>query len=313
MYRNIVVPLDGSVFSEHALPLALTIARQAKAKLQLVHVHPRVVTVYGEGVIEVDDALEEHARGQMQLYLNRVAQRLREVGGVPVTTRILLGSVTEGIEVAAKDDAADLVVLTTHGRGTLGRFWLGSVADELVRHLTIPVLLIRPEEGKPDLTRPVSLKRMVIALDGTPLAEKMLQPAMEMGRLLGTEFMLLRVVEPTHPDDFPMMAGAISPLASGIRERIEKIHKRRTEEAETYLNDVALLFRERALKVRTKVLLNPQPAGCILAEGNHQGQDMLALETHGRSGLKRLLLGSVTDKVIRGAHVPVLVNRPIKE
>jgi nucleotide-binding universal stress UspA family protein len=312
MYHNILVPLDGSTFGEYALPLAATIARKAHAAIQLVHVHPPEAVGYLEGAAYIDESLDEHAKEQEKLYLDRTASKLREVAGVPVTTKVLLGPITEAIEAAARDLPADLVVLTTHGRGFLGRFWLGSTTDELVRHLTMPVLLVHPESGKPDLTKEVNLRRIVVALDGTPLAEKMLQPAMELGRTLGTEFTLVRVLEPPQPYAFQFEGGSLGQMTAGVIDQIEAIQKRLQEEAETYLNEVAFRFRELALKVTTKVLIDTQPGACILAEAKNQGQDMIALETHGRGGLTRLLLGSTTDKVIRGSQVPVLVNRPVK-
>jgi nucleotide-binding universal stress UspA family protein len=312
MYRNILVPLDGSTFGEYALPLALTIARKSNASLQLVHVHPPLAAGYLEGAAYIDESLDDHAKQQEMLYLEQTAQKLRQLGHVPVTTRLLLGPVTEAIEAAVRDLPADLVVLTTHGRGFLGRFWLGSTTDELVRHLTIPVLLTHPEEGKPDLEHEVEVNRLVIALDGTPLAEKMLQPAMEMGRALGAEFTLLRVLQPPQPYAFPLEGGSIGQMAAGVIDQIEAMQKRVEKEAEQYLNDVSFHFREQGLKVTTRVLIDTQPGACILAEAKNRGHDMIALETHGRGGLTRLLLGSVTDKVIRGSHVPVLVHRPVK-
>jgi len=313
MYRNILVPLDGSTFGEYALPLALSIARKSNATIELVHVHPPLAAGYLEGAAYIDESLDDHAKAQEKRYLDQTAQKLRELAHVPVATRLLEGPITDAIETAARDLPADLVVMTTHGRGMLGRFWLGSTTDEVVRHLTIPILLVHPEQGPPDLAKEINIKRMVLALDGTPWAEKMLQPAMEMGRVFGSEFVLLRVVQPPQPYALPTEGGSLGQMAAGVIERIEQLQKRLREDAGRYLDEVAFLFRERAMKVTTKVLIDTQAGAAILEEAKHKDEDMIALETHGRGGLTRLLLGSVTDKVIRGSQVPVLVHRPVKK
>src|SRR6202041_168770 len=106
------------------------------------------------------------------------------------------GEVRDVICAQAEAVGADLVVMTTHGRGPLGRFWLGSVADELVRESPVPVLLIRPTEDIVDLTQEPSLKHIMIPLDGTELSEQMLPNAISLGRFLDADFTLVRVVRP---------------------------------------------------------------------------------------------------------------------
>src|SRR5947209_4970021 len=146
MYRTLLVPLDGSSFAEHALPAALAIARRAGARLNLVSVITPLAEAYVEGLYFSTADLEAHLEGRQRTYLEAVASRLRERVDVPIGTTVLHGDVAATVGQAIVADKVDLVVLATHGRGPLGRFWLGSVADELIRHATSPLLLIRPAE-----------------------------------------------------------------------------------------------------------------------------------------------------------------------
>jgi nucleotide-binding universal stress UspA family protein len=310
MYRTILVPLDGSPFGEHALPLALALARRTGATLHLVHVHSPLAAVYLEGVGFLDESLDQHLRREEEAYLSGVVQRLARVSTAQVATALVDGAVAGTLSDHAVRTQADLVVMTTHGRGALGRFWLGSVADELVRHLPMPVLLTRPEDGQADLSREPPLDHLLLALDGTPIAEKMVEPTLELAATLGAEVTLVRAVQPVVPLTYHPEGLLLEKPAPSLVERIDAMQQELRKEASVYLEGVAERFRARGVKVRWSVAVDKHPAAAILHEADLRQVKLIAVETHGRSGLKRLILGSVADKVIRGAHVPVLVHRP---
>src|SRR5438067_676921 len=113
-------------------------------------------------------------------------------------------------------DGADLVVMTTHGRGPLGRLWLGSVADALVRDLAMPLLLVRPQETAPDFKREPLLKHLLLPLDGSPLAEQMLEPAVALGTLMEADYTLLRVIKPVVPIDDRLEGTSAAQLAQSL-------------------------------------------------------------------------------------------------
>src|SRR5262245_7311372 len=161
MYRSILVPLDGSNFGEHALPLAASIARRAGARLTLAHVHEPITTLYGEGAMLLSDDLDVHARTQKRAYLERVIARLGRAAPPTFGSLLLEGGVIEAIQEQVVKDAVDLVVMTTHGRGPLGRFWLGSVADKLLRQLDVPLLLVHPGQSAPDLAADRVIKHVL--------------------------------------------------------------------------------------------------------------------------------------------------------
>jgi nucleotide-binding universal stress UspA family protein len=311
MFRSILVPLDGSAFGEHALPWALTLASRAGAHVHLVHVHLPVEDVSGESHLFFDRQLDHHAKEHQRGYLDGVARHLRERAGVSVTASLVEGRIAASIRTAATGLDADLLIMTTHGRGPLKRFWLGSVADELVRSLPISLLLLRPGEGPPDLDRAPVLRHLLLPLDGSPLAEQILDPAVQLGRLMHSDFTLLRVVKPATPVNYQPEGASLGRLADSILEQIETLQRQLCQAGQAYLEPIAGRLREQGLKVRTRVAVEVEPALGILGESVSQAADGIAMATHGRHGVSRLFLGSVTDKVLRGTSSPILVRRPV--
>lgn len=303
MYRSLLVPLDGSAFAEQALPFALSIARRAGATVNLLRVHVPYAYMSADSVTpwsyQWDTEIMEHERA----YLDGITKRLATVGSVPVTSKCLEGPVVaEALQHHATAMAADLIVMTTHGRGPLSRFWLGSVADELVRRATRPILLVRPQESAADLAADRMLKHILIPLDGSTLSEQVLEPALALGSLMQAEYTLLHVYGlSTDPALDPMTY----PLAGGGEPPIERMRA----DTESYLAQVVERLKGKGFRVQTQVAQRHHPASAILDAAQSLGVDLIALETHGRRGLTRLLLGSVADKVIRGASVPMFVHR----
>src|SRR5512147_1777857 len=149
MIRSIVVPLDGSPFAEQALPLAAVIARACRAKLRLALVHrpPLPPPTADQADLYLKGDVEQ--RRAERAYLKQQATRLRAEESVPVVVAALEDPVAKAIAGHVRAAGVDLVAMTTDGRGALSRRWLGSVADALVRTLTVPLLLLHPREGPP--------------------------------------------------------------------------------------------------------------------------------------------------------------------
>jgi len=309
MYRKVMIPLDGSSFAEHALPLARTIARACDAELHLVVVVPPLAEAYTEGVFFGTADLEAEVVARQKAYLARVRQQLDEM---KVSTAVLEGEVAGCLCSHAAAEGADLVVMATHGRGPLARFWLGSVADEVIRHAPLPVLLVHPEEGPVNLAAAPPPLRVLVPLDGTELAERILEPAIALGEMMpGAEFILFQVVKPVVPIlDLPDGPEADAE-AHHILKEVGLMQEQLFRTAETYLRDVAERLLARGLHTKIRVTVDDNPEEAILHEAETDSASLIALETHGRSGLARFFLGSVADKVVRGAHIPVLVQRPV--
>jgi nucleotide-binding universal stress UspA family protein len=300
MYRSILVPLDGSRFGEHALPLALSLARRAGASLHLVEVH--TAYLYAESGLVYDDQIDTMLREQERGYLEAVVKRLRAVSPVPISHILQDGAVSDTLAAQAAATGVDLIVMTTHGRGPLSRFWLGSIADELVRRAAVPVLLVRPEETAPELTHEPVLRHVIIALDGSALAEKVIEPAAALARLNQAEITLLRIVKPVlFPGHDPKVV-VQPPPAQPATDQAQS-------EAHSNLEGIAERWRGQGMSVQIRVMVDERPAVAILELSQALPESVIALATHGRGGLTRAVLGSVADKVVRGATGPVLVCR----
>ncbi len=302
MFRNILIPLDGSPFGEHALPIAYAIAGRAAANVHLVRVHEPLgsmvpVMAGGEGGPELEQwqrRLEEGESSYLRGLTEQAPKALR------VSARLLHGIVLDALEVDAHRAVADLVVMTTHGRGGIARAWLGSVADGIVRRLNVPVLLVRPGMDAPRPCDEPCFKRIVVPLDGSRLAESVLEPAVDFARLMDARLTLLQVLPP--PYIFDTVETHAAPHTSG--------YARMREDAGAYLARITGELAGRGVQATAQVLVDPRPAHAIGRFAQESHGELIALATHGRGGATRLLLGSVADKVVRTAPVPVLVLRP---
>jgi nucleotide-binding universal stress UspA family protein len=312
MYRTLLVPLDGSSFAEHALPLALALARRSRAGIHLVSVSTPLAAAYLEGVYVGTDDLEAEVTRRRRAYLEGVMEKLRKRIDVPITGEVLYGEVAASLCNLAGSSRYDLVVMATHGRSPFGRFWMGSVADEMIRRATLPLLLVRPEEKEVKLDEEPDLGRVVVPLDGSEMAEQILEPAVALAGLMpGAEIDLVRAIGPVLPiDASPELLEAGGETEHILRE-VESLQRQISREAEEYLAAVARRLEARGLKVRTHVVVEDRPEEAILHEAEDDHAGLIAMETHGRGGLSRLFHGSVADKVVRAAHVPILVHRPV--
>jgi nucleotide-binding universal stress UspA family protein len=188
---------------------------------------------------------------------------------------------------------------------------MGSVADEMIRHAHLPILLVRPGDEPINLGAEPLPVRVLVPLDGTDLAEQILEPAVALADMLpGMEYILLRVVKPLVPIA-EMPDGPANLEAHHILTEVQVIQEQLHRRAETYLRDIAARLEARGLKVEVRVVVSERPEEAILHEAEKTSASLIALETHGRSGLSRLVKGSVADKVVRGSHVPVMVQRPV--
>jgi nucleotide-binding universal stress UspA family protein len=298
MYHNLMIPLDGSAFGEYALPLALGIARRSSASLQLVHVYTPPAQARAEA--------QPSNRERIQAYLTDLAACLSSRWEVPVSTAVLDGRAAEQLYAHAIAIGADLVVMTTHGYGALSRMWMGSVADTLLRRLPMPILLTRPRDQALDLLEEVHeeiFTQVLVPLDGSAQAEEILEPMLALGRPFEAKYTLVQAISP------PVLGYAPAAQAVALDEQILEQWRLAAQE---YLAQLAQRLRDQGHQVDTHILVGP-PAMAILDYSYAHPIDLIAMATHGRSGVARMLLGSVADKVARGAGVPVLLRRPAAE
>jgi len=295
--RSILVPLDGSAFAEQALAFAIALGRKGRTRLRLALVHQVPPAPKFPEARKVFRTIEAATRGAERAYLERLAERSREEGQPEVTCVVLSGRPGPALVEQCAVWEPSLVVMSTHGRGPLERAWLGSVADHLVRHLTVPLLLLRPKD---EALQPVAaFGRILVALDGSPAAETALEHAVEIAHEFGSELYLVRVIRPVPPvTEVPMV------LTDGFDAELPGLFRK---EAQAYLDAQVTRLHEAGISARGIAVLGDGVAGTIIDLARTEAVGLVALGTRGHGRAKRFILGSVADKIIRGAHCPVLV------
>jgi nucleotide-binding universal stress UspA family protein len=298
MTKRILVPLDGSQLSEAALPWAERVAKALDAQVIVF----RAAEAHAlAGVSQADS--EVRALEVAQEYLNGVVARLKAKGitAWPITA---YGKPGDHIAEAAGGHEATMIIMSTHGRSGLTRWLFGSVADKVVRSATVPVLLVRGA-----VTPAEQIRRVLVPLDGSTLAEQALVPADELAKALGLELVLLQVVMPR----LTAIGGETVAYTGTLLEEDK-------ESAWQYLDLMAKALRKGGVVVRTEVETGGQgetagayggKVGEIITDyARKNGIDLIAMCSHCRSGLSRLLLGSVASDVLHGASGPVVLLNP---
>lgn len=306
MFRSILVPLDGSELAEQVLPLALSIATRAGAEITLLQVVPLPTEPLPlEGtLLSVDEQLEL-LQGNAREYLKDVALRLQATeSGQPrpmtVKRDTAVGEAAQSIVDYAAAIKADLIVIATHGRSGLSRWALGSVTDRVLQLGHTPMIVVRPHSTAPVAFEQLpTLDRIMVTLDGSELAELALPLATKLGRLFRSELLLFRAaVLPAVSYTSPDMVLLQQDLWTGAET-----------EARTYLQSVVRPLEATGLRVHTLTTPN-SVVESIITVAETRDVDLIAMTTHGRTGLSRVVYGSVADRVIRSGVRPVLVVRP---
>ena len=304
--KRILVPLDGSKLSEEALTPALALAARHGAALELVHAVPDLgrgnTLGAAEGATFNSWLAAEEERGRA--YVEEVKARLRPASGVRVSTHVLvcIGLVAESILELADRLEADFVVLTTHGRGRWDRLWLGSVADRMLRTARQPLLLLRsPDEGTVTFPTSGSPKHVLVPLDGTPGAEAVLDLLGDVCDPASSRITLVSVL--------PHFATLVTPYPPETLMEVGA-DPERADRVDGYLEETKIRLRNsRTGPVEHLLVRDDDVARSLLAIVEDGDVDLVALSTHGRQGLDRLMLGSVVDKLIRGSRTAVLTVR----
>ncbi len=295
MSKTIVIALDGSKLAEQAIPAvsALSTALGAEVVLAAVIVaHDR----WSRGEILEEDIDEE--RGLASLYLSAVRDRFREQG-LKARERVEFGKAAETLVTIADEEAAEFLVITTHGRSGFARWMLGSVADRVLHMSRKPVLLVHAQPSGE--AKVPEFKRILVPLDGSGTAESVLPFVKRLASDTKASLVLEGVIVPTAA----LYAGTFVPSSPPALQEIEAGSRE-------YLDDVAGRIKKEGIQVTTRVDVG-YPAETILEAASATASDIIALCTHGRSGPERWIRGSVADAIIRHAGQPCLVLPPRPE
>jgi nucleotide-binding universal stress UspA family protein len=291
MIQRVLIGIDFSETSEAALQWGLAIARAHDAEVALIHALrlPSFVTPYVPIPPDIDVELERRA-------IDRLAEIERRVagGGAKVTTAIRHDDPASALRDAALEGKADLVVVGTRGQSALEHLLLGSVAERVISIVPVPVLAVHPE----DFDRHRPLRRVLVPTDFSAEARRSAQVALDLIGARGKGELIL-----AHAYHMPVEYSAYGALATNwnFAEEASRAAKSELGKWETELSG-------SGWKVTTEAAEGP-PAAVIQRLAKEREVDLIAMGTHGRSGLRELVLGSVARRVVQHAPCPVLTVR----
>lgn len=294
--RRILIPLDGSALAESAMQFGAAVSRAAGASLELLHVIEAPAFVD----LPTSQLIPDPAR--VREYLLDAAAR--QIPGVHVETDIRSGDAVTELLAKAVEQPETMIVLATRGRGGLSRLVLGSVADKVVRLSTVPVGLVRPSDDGAAL--PAEIRSVVVALDGSETAELGLGFAADLARSAGAALHLVGVVEPYWSS--PWIAASPDMTAVSVNQ-LSELQSLAEEESETYLAMIAGRLAAESPDLQVDwVKRVGRPADEIDRAAAEAHADVVVVTSHGRGGIRRLVLGSVATGLIQiGAHPLIVV------
>jgi nucleotide-binding universal stress UspA family protein len=264
----------------------------------LVGVHaPPAVLLDGEtliGSVVPDDSIRQR---EIDYFASTQARLKNE--GTAVAADLLDGGVISSLAEYARQVKPAWIVMLSHSRGALARFFLGETAVEFVRQSPSPVLLIHST----DTPTVPTISRVLIPLDGSELAERIVEPATALAKLADADVTFVMALASV--PDIEAIAARHQPGIAGPWDPAVA-----PEKARLYLEQVADRVRAASVRAHCRVELHASAGEMILREASATPGTVIALTTHGRGGISKLVWGSVTDQVVRHTLSPVLVFRP---
>jgi nucleotide-binding universal stress UspA family protein len=299
VFTRILIPLDGSKTAEKVLPYARFVAGALKLPVELlavVDIVEMATHISADRARHLDTMIEDSVRNSEQ-YLRGVAGTFP---GANTKCRVEKGKAEQVIIETAAADKGTLITMATHGRSGINRWLLGSIAEKVLRGATNPLLLVRAtEEGKTE--RVAILKSIVVPLDGSELAESVLPTVAELAKTLKLEVVLFRA--------YSIPYSAYSNAEGYYAVDYEELLKAMREEAVDYLDKKTEAVKKLGIDKVSCVAKEGFAADEIISLSRKSPDNLIAMCTHGRSGVKRWVLGSVTETVVRHSADPVLVMR----
>jgi nucleotide-binding universal stress UspA family protein len=299
MYTRVLIPLDGSKTAEKVLPYARSLASRLKVPVELmgvIDIAEMATHLSAENARYLDKMIEEGERASRD-YLKSIANTFP---GLSVSCALDKGRAAEAIIEKAAADKGTLITMATHGRSGINRWMLGSVAEKVLRGTSNPLLLVRAmEQASPgDVAQ---LTSVIVPLDGSELAESVLPAVIELAKKLDLEIILFRAFN----IPYGVYAGADGYYAINFDQLIAEVK----EEAKTYLEKKTEELKRKGIEKVSSLAKEGLSADEIISFGRQTPDNLIAMCTHGRSGVKRWVLGSVTETVVRHCGDPVLVIR----
>lgn len=292
--NKVLVPLDGSELAERALHIVREIALATRARVVVVRV------VEPPSLLALGDRLELEARvvREAEDYVNRIAQDLKALEIEAETATPYDSDVPGAILEQVRLKKPDLVVMSSHGRSGLGRWLYGSVAEAVLARSPVPVIVAKATAPPRPFVPTVKPPRILVPLDGSEYGEAALPAAVELAKVFGGTLVLARVVPLSQVAFVPE-----TPIA------MQAVLDEELKAARDYLEAVAGRVRSQQVKAAVEIEVGPVVPR-LLEVARRVDADLIAISSHGRTGLAELVFGSVTLGLLRQAEVPLLVVRP---
>lgn len=299
MYSKVLIPLDGSKTAEKVLPYARYMAGKFNIPVELlavIDIAEMATHMAAEKARFLDTMIEDGMRNSTS-YLRLIANTFP---GVNVTCTVEKDRAEDAIIEKAAVDKGLLITMATHGRSGLNRFLLGSVAEKVLRGSVNPLLLVRAaDEASPAVE--VAFKKVIVPLDGSPLAESVLPMVAETAKKLDLEVVLFRA----YHIPYNAYAGDDGYYAVNYDDLIASVR----DEANEYLEKKVAEVKKLGVEKVSFAIKEGFAGDEIIAMGRKTPDGLIAMCSHGRSGVRRWVLGSVTETVVRHSSDPVLVLR----
>jgi nucleotide-binding universal stress UspA family protein len=286
--HEILIPLDGSAEAESVLPYLIDVARKFNSRVHVLGVG------IGRKTRRVNRLIED--------YINRTANKLHS-DNIKAELVIRYGAAADKILDFTAEQEIDLIIMATHGRSGITRWWMGSVAEKVISEATAPVLLVRSQRPrKTGTSDKLNLPHKILApLDGSDIGESALPYAEAIASSSRGSINLLQVISPPGTVEANLLGGP------DWRKFVKAMH----DAGEDYLKGIAERLNSKNIKV-TYEIATGDPADKIVEYATNIRASMVAMSTHGRTGITRWVLGSVADKVLHGARIPILLVRSPK-
>jgi nucleotide-binding universal stress UspA family protein len=294
-----LIPLDGSKTAEKVLPYARFLAARLKLPLELLVVIDlvEIAARMSPERAQFFHTMAEKAVRSSEQYLKRVAATFP---GADVKCTVEKGRPADIIIEKAAADKETLISMATHGHSGINRWLLGSVAEKVLRGATNPLLLVKAkEEAKTE--GEATLRSVVVPLDGSELAETVLPTVAELAKRLNLEVVLFRAYTIPYTAYVPL-EGFAPPVDQELIQAFR-------DEVTAYLEKRTEAMRQMGVDKVSYTAKEGFAADEIISLARKTPDNLIAMCTHGRSGVKRWVLGSVTETVVRHSGDPVLVIR----
>jgi nucleotide-binding universal stress UspA family protein len=300
MYTRIIAPLDGSALAERVVPYARTLARELRLPVTLLQViDPNLIASFSHPAKKPGfDNVAAGMKASSVDYLRKLAPLFGEF--VKVDPSVEIGNPAEAIVGKAASDPNILIAMTTHGHSSSQRWVMGSVAGKVLRAARNHLLLVRPDDEPVKINEEILLKTVLVPLDGSRLAETVLPVAMELAQVMRAQVILLRGYA---------LAMSIYGADEDFAPQIDQLNARLRVEAKEYLDRKVRELKEKGLEKVSSVLLEGSGPTEIIDFAKKTPDSLVAMCTHGRSGIGRWVLGSVTERVAQYSGDPVLIVR----